>query len=136
MLMIETWTIGQLGKATGTKVETIRWYEKEGLIDSPQRTAGNYRVYDRDAMMRLSFIRRARALGFSLDEIRTLLDLAGEPAGDCGSVNELAAEHLADVDRKIADLKSLRRELAGLVSACTRGAVADCRILEALAPTT
>lgn len=127
-------TIGQLGKATGTKVETIRWYEKEGMIAPPIRTASNYRAYGRDALMRLSFIRRARGLGFSLDQIRTLLDLAARPTDDCALVDRIASEHLTDIDRKIADLGALRRELSVMVATCRGGAVADCRIIEALAP--
>lgn len=127
-------TIGQLGKATGTKVETIRWYEKEGMIAPPLRTAGNYRAYDCEALMRLSFIRRARGLGFSLDQIRTLLDLAARPTDDCALADRIASEHLIEVDRKIADLKALRRELSGMVATCRGGAIADCRIIEALAP--
>lgn len=132
--MSTQFTIGQLGKATGTKVETIRWYEKEGMIDPPLRTSSNYRAYGRDALMRLSFIRRARGLGFSLDQIRTLLGLAARPGDDCARVDRIATEHLTDIDRKIADLKALRRELSGLVTTCRGGTVADCRIIEALAP--
>lgn len=132
--MSQQFTIGHLGKATGTKVETIRWYEKEGLIAPPLRTAGNYRAYGREALMRLSFIRRARGLGFSLDQIRTLLDLAARPADDCALVDRIASEHLTEIDRKIADLKALRRELSGMVATCRGGTVVDCRIIEALAP--
>ena len=130
----EKLTIGKLAEATGTKVETIRWYEKVGLIAPPARTGGNYRAYSPDDLARLSFIRRARALGFSLDQVRALLDLAGQRERDCGTVDVIASEHLAEVDRKLADLTALRRELARVISACEGGTVADCRILEALAP--
>lgn len=132
--MSEKLTIGKLAEATGTKVETIRWYEKVGLIAPPARTGGNYRAYSPDDLARLSFIRRARALGFSLDQVRALLDLAGQRERDCGTVDVIASEHLAEVDRKLADLTALRRELARVISACEGGTVADCRILEALAP--
>lgn len=131
----EKLTIGKLAEATGTKVETIRWYEKVGLIASPPRTGGNYRAYSPGDLARLSFIRRARDLGFSLDQVRALLDLAGQRERDCGTVDVIASEHLAEVDRKLADLAALRRELARLISTCEGGIVADCRILEALAPT-
>lgn len=132
--MVEKLTIGKLASATGTKVETVRWYEKVGLIAPPARTGGNYRAYSPDDLARLSFIRRARDLGFSLDQVRALLDLAAQRERDCGTVDVIAAEHLAEVDRKLADLTALRRELARLISTCEGGTVADCRILEALAP--
>lgn len=133
--MVEKLTIGKLAEATGTKVETVRWYEKVGLIAAPARTDGNYRAYAPADLARLSFIRRARDLGFSLDQVRALLDLAAQRERDCVTVDVIAAEHLAEVDRKLADLTALRRELARLISTCGGGAVADCRILEALAPT-
>lgn len=127
-------TIGKLAEATGAKVETIRWYEKVGLIAPPARTGGNYRAYSPDDLARLSFIRRARDLGFSLDQVRALLDLAVQRERDCTTVDGIASEHLAEVDRKLADLAALRRELARLVSTCDGGMVADCRILEAFGP--
>lgn len=128
------WTIGNLGKATGTKVETIRYYERIGLLAKPDRTEGNYRVYGRDSVDRLSFIRRARALGFSLDQVRALLALAGDGERDCARVDALAQEHLREVEDKIADLEALRRELGALVQSCRGGVVADCGIIEALSP--
>ncbi|WP_443478422.1 MerR family transcriptional regulator [Novosphingobium aerophilum] len=127
-------TIGKLAKATGATVETIRYYERAGLIASPARTEGNYRSYLPDDLRRLRFIRRTRDLGFSLDEIRALLDLSGQKDRDCGSVDEIAARHLAEVDRKIADLMALRRELSGAISSCSGGTMAECRILEVFAP--
>ena len=127
-------SIGHLAKTTGTKVETIRWYEKVGLIAPPARTDGNYRAYAPEDLARLSFIRRARDLGFSLDQVRALLGLASEREGSCGTVDVIAKEQLGEIDRKLADLGALRRELAGLITACEGGAVADCRILAALAP--
>lgn len=132
--MGEKLTIGKLALATNTKVETIRWYEKVGLIAPPARTNGNYRAYAPDDLARLSFIRRARDLGFSLDQVRALLDMTEQRERDCGTVDVIASEHLAEVDRKIADLTALRRELARVIATCDGGTVADCRILEALAP--
>jgi Cu(I)-responsive transcriptional regulator len=126
--------IGDLARATDTKVETIRWYEKEGLLPRPSRTAGNYRAYGQGELARLSFIRRARDLGFPLDQVRALLDLAENREGDCASVDVLAARHLAEIDRKLADLTALRRELSTLLSSCRGGKVANCRIIDALAP--
>ena len=127
-------TIGQLGKATDTKVETVRYYERIGLLAAPDRTSGNYRAYGSDALARLSFIRRARDLGFSLDKVRELLDLSGQQQRDCATVDVLASEHLAEIDRKVADLNALRQELSALITSCQGGTMAECRILEALAP--
>lgn len=126
--------IGALAKATGTKVETIRWYEQVGLLPAPGRTSGNYRTYGDAHLTRLSFIRRARDLGFSLEQVRTLLDLAEDYERSCAAVDIIAREHLGQVDRKIADLQALRRELASLIGQCRHGKVAECRIIEALAP--
>jgi Cu(I)-responsive transcriptional regulator len=127
-------TIGQLGSATDTKVETVRYYERIGLLAAPGRTRGNYRAYGADALSRLSFIRRARDLGFSLDQVRALLDLASDRSRDCGSVDVLANEHLNEIDRKLADLTALRRELSALINSCKGGTISECRIVEALAP--
>jgi Cu(I)-responsive transcriptional regulator len=127
-------SIGQLAKATDTKVETVRYYERIGLLAAPGRTQGNYRAYGADALSRLSFIRRARDLGFSIDQVRELLDLARQDQRDCGSVDVLASEHLAEIDRKLADLTALRRELGALITSCQGGTISECRILEALAP--
>lgn len=126
--------IGALAKATGTKVETIRWYERVGLLPAPARSAGNYRTYAEAHLGRLSFIRRARDLGFSLDQIRALLDLAEDRDRSCDAVDLIAREHLDEVDRKIADLQALRQELDALIGQCRHGSVSECRIIEALAP--
>lgn len=127
-------SIGELAKATGTKVETIRYYEGVGLLPKPARTPGNYRSYAPGHLMRLGFIRRARDLGFSLDEVRDLLRLSDDRDRPCGEVDAIAQTHLDDVERKIADLEKLRTELKGLIKQCHRGTIAECRILDALAP--
>jgi DNA-binding transcriptional MerR regulator len=127
-------TIGELGRATGTHVETIRYYERIGLLARPERTAGNYRAYGRAALERLSFVRRARELGFPLDQVRALLDLSDRRDQPCATVDALARTHLIDVERKIADLEALREQLSALLEQCRHGTIADCRILEALAP--
>lgn len=132
--MVQELTIGKLAKAANTKIETVRWYEKVGLIGAPARTKGNYRSYTARDLSRLMFIRRARDLGFSLGQVRALLDLAGDPDHDCGSVDELTMDNLAAIDRKIADLTALRRELAALLTSCRGGTVSECRILEAFGP--
>lgn len=130
----ENLSIGHLARATDTKVETIRYYERIGLLPAPERTAGNYRVYSETHFQRLSFIRRARHLGFSIEQVRDLLGLSDQRDRPCDAVDAIAREHLADVDRKIADLQALRRELGSIISQCGCGTIADCRIIEALSP--
>jgi Cu(I)-responsive transcriptional regulator len=127
-------TIGHLARETGTKVETVRFYEKSGLLPKPTRTEGNYRSYDRGHLNRLSFIRRARDLGFSLDQIRALLALSDDGDRSCAAVDQIAKEHREEVVRKIADLRSLKKELDRMIDQCGCGVVADCRIIESLSP--
>ncbi len=131
---MEGLSIGALARATGTGVETIRYYERIGLLPAPARTAGNYRSYDAGQLGRLSFIRRARDLGFPLDRVRALLGLADERDRPCEAVDAIAREHLAEVERKIADLAALRDELTDLIGRCRHDTVADCRIIGTLAP--
>lgn len=127
-------TIGGLGRRTDTKVETIRYYERIGLLPAPARTAGNYRTYGAAHLNRLSFIRRSRDLGFSIDQIRALLDLADQRDRSCEAVDAIAKEHRTEVDRKIADLRALRRELDSMINQCRCGTIAECRIIETLSP--
>jgi DNA-binding transcriptional MerR regulator len=124
--------IGELGSATDTNVETIRYYERIGLLPPPARTAANYRRYGVAHRQRLDFIRHARGLGFEIAEIRSLLALADEPDQDCSEADRIASEHLRTVDEKIARLSALRDELARMVGVCRGGQVAACRVLEAL----
>lgn len=126
--------IGDLARATGTKVVTIRYYEQIGLMPAPDRTSGNYRAYSGNHQARLSFIRRARDLGFSISQVKELLSLADQKDRSCDAVDGIAKEHLAEVDRKLADLSALRGELADIIGRCGCGTIADCRIIEALAP--
>ncbi|GAA4257240.1 MerR family transcriptional regulator [Azospirillum formosense] len=128
-------SIGALGKLTGTKVETIRFYEKIGILPTPARTAGNYRSYGHDHVRRLTFVRRVRDLGFPLETVRSMLDLADQPDRPCGEVDAMVLEQLHEVERKIADLERLRGELDRLAHQCRRGGrIAECRIIEALSP--
>ncbi|HCJ72738.1 MerR family transcriptional regulator [Pseudochrobactrum lubricantis] len=126
--------IGQLARQTGTKVETIRFYEKNGLLPAPSRTDGNYRAYEPGHLSRLSFIRRARELGFSLDQIREILKLADDRSQSCAAVDAIAREHRKEVERKIEDLTALKSELDRMIDQCGCGLVADCRIIESLSP--
>lgn len=125
--------IGELARAADTNAETIRYYERIGLLPPPPRTAGNYRDYSAGHVGRLTFARRARALGFSIEQIRALLNLADQKEQSCEAVDTIARDHLAEVKRKLADLAALRRELESMISQCRLGTVAECRIIEALA---
>ena len=130
-----TLTIGELAAHTGVTPEAIRYYERERVIPPASRVgAGSYRQYGAADAERLRFVRRARDLGFSLEEVRELLALAaGDPNRPCGDVNQIAHAHLAQVDAKLAQLRALRRELNRLIEACDRNAaLADCSLLSAL----
>jgi Cu(I)-responsive transcriptional regulator len=126
--------IGQLARVADTNAETIRYYERIGLLPPPPRTAGNYRDYATVHVSRLTFTRRARDLGFSIEQVRTLLDLADQKEQSCEAVDAIARDHLAEVKRKLADLGALRRELESMIGQCRHGTVGECRIIEALAP--
>ena len=124
--------IGELSRRTGCNIETIRYYERISLLRAPARSAGRYRVYD-TAVRRLAFIRRARELGFTLDDVRALLALSANDRQDtCAQVRELAAGHLAEVRAKIADLRAMERVLADAVRRCTAGELPGCPIIDAL----
>jgi DNA-binding transcriptional MerR regulator len=124
-----------LAKAAGTKVVTVRYYEQIGLLPLPSRTAGNYRTYRNEHVRRLRFIRRCRDLGFTLDQIRDLLRLSSRRDAECADVDRITAQHLIEIEQKIADLKRLARELRRLNNCCQgKGIIADCRIIEALSP--
>ncbi len=125
-------TISHLARETGTKVETIRFYEKSGLLPEPARTESNYRAYENTHLQRLHFIRKARDLGFSLDQIRAMLALADDRTRPCEAVDEIARVHREEVIRKIADLTALKKELDRMITQCSHGAIADCRIIESL----
>ena len=125
--------IGKLAELTGVKVPTIRFYEQNGLVPSPRRSEGGQRRYDESAVYRLHFIRHARDLGFSVEDIRQLLSLSEHPAMPCDTATDIARHHLGQVEGKIARLKRIRSELKRMIEACGGGYAADCRILEAIA---
>lgn len=125
--------IGELGRRTGTKLNTIRFYEEVGLLPKPARTASGRRTYGEDDLRRLRFVRHARKLGFGTDMIRSLLELAAHPERRCGDVRELAARHITELEARIRSLKALRAELGQILAACSGdGRVAECGILGAL----
>jgi Cu(I)-responsive transcriptional regulator len=125
--------IGDLARATDTKVVTIRYYEQAGLLPEPPRSDGNYRIYGQPHLERLRFVRRARGLGFSLSQIRALLDLASDRSRSCAEVDRMARLQLEEVERKIADLSLLRTELRHTIGDCTNNTIAECRILKRFA---
>jgi MerR family mercuric resistance operon transcriptional regulator len=125
--------IGELSKRTGCNIETVRYYERINLLRAPTRSAGHYRLYDTADVRRLAFIRRARELGFTLDEVRALLALSAHDRQEtCTQVREIAASHLTEVRAKIADLRAMERVLADAVQRCAAGELPGCPIIDAL----
>lgn len=124
-------TIGKLGKATGVNLETIRYYERIGMLPAPSRTGAGYRMFKESDAQRLRFIKRGRELGFSLDEIRALVALADRPGQSCADVDFLVQTHLVEVRQRIADLQRLEAELQRLAG-CSESSVSECRIIDAL----
>lgn len=129
-----TLTIGSLARQAGIGVQTIRFYEREGLIEAAPRASSGYRTYDEQALNRLNFIRRAQALGFTLREIRELIALQVNRAADCADVRRAANTKLADVEQKIADLTRMKTALHELVESC-QGPEPNCKIMECLSST-
>jgi DNA-binding transcriptional MerR regulator len=126
-------SIGDLALRAGTKVETIRYYEKVGILPPPARTSGNHRIYTQAHADRLAFVRHSRELGFPIDSIRTLLTMADDPGRSCATVDAITRDHLAAVRSRITRLQALEAELTRMVQECGRGRVGDCRVIEVLA---
>lgn len=125
--------IGELAQATATPVETIRFYEREGLLSTPERTESNYRIYDPAHIERLTFIRHCRSLDMALDEIRALLRFKQSPQENCGGVNDLLDEHIGHVAHRIRELRALERQLKALREQCViSDASSACCILKEL----
>jgi len=125
-------SIGTLAKRTGTKVQTVRYYEQIGLLPEPGRTEGGQRRYGNVDLDRLAFIRHSRQLGFTLEVIRELLDLSDNPNRSCADVDRIAQRQLKEVEVRITRLEALRKELKRMLGECSRDTVADCRVLEVL----
>lgn len=128
-----SFTRGELAKATGCNLETIRYYEKTGMMPDPPRTAAGHRIYGQSHIQRLRFILRARELGFAIDEIKGLLGLVDGGTQTCGEVKALTERHLSDVRRKIEDLRRIEKVLAATAGQCSGEDVPECPVLEALA---
>lgn len=127
-------SIGELSKRTKVKVPTIRYYEEMGLLPEAERTSGNQRRYDKAGLERLSFIRHARDLGFSIEAISSLIELQDHPDRSCEAATDIASSQLADVRAKIKRLRTLEKELSRISSGCAgEGASEDCYVLASLA---
>jgi DNA-binding transcriptional MerR regulator len=131
-MAIKEMTIGKLAKATDCKPETIRFYEKAGLLPKPKRSVSGYRLYGEDHQRKLSFIRRARELGFSLDEIGLMLELAQDRQSSCREISQLSRRRLSVIRDKLTRLQALSAELTRLIDQCDEGKISECRIIEAL----
>jgi len=123
---------GELAQQSGCNIETVRFYEKQGLLPAPPRSAGGHRDYALEHLKRLTFIRRSRELGFTLEEVRRLLTLVDGSDSTCAEVRAMTLEHLADVRRKIADLEMLAQVLEDMAAQCEGDAVPVCPVIEAL----
>lgn len=128
-------TRGDLARVTACNIETIRYYEKAGLLPDPPRTGAGYRIYSAAHASRLRFVLRARELGFSMDDIRGLLGLEDGTAPTCAEVKERTDRHLADIRAKIADLQRMEAVLAATASRCSGAEVPECPVLDAISAT-
>jgi len=125
--------IGELAKQTGCSIQTVRFYERKGLLDKPLRSEGNYRLYDKAAVDRLTFIKQCRALDISMKEIEVLLKQKASPNKSCASVNLLIKEHITQVDAKINELKKLKNVLNNMSQKCSSDkTIQTCGILNEL----
>lgn len=130
---MEGLTIGEVARRADVNVETLRYYERRGLLARPQRSASNYRIYAEGAVRRIRFIKRAQELGFSLREIVELLSLRASPRSGCADVLVQATTKIIDIDEKIKTLRSMRKALVKLAESCKgSGPASECPILEAL----
>ena len=124
--------IGEMSGKTGVNIETVRYYERIGIMPKPDRTEGGNRQYNHDQLKRLHFVKRSRELGFNLEEIRALLKMVDRKDFTCGEVHSMTIDHLSTVTRKLADLQRLERALKSMASECNKGEVPDCPIIDEL----
>ncbi|NND00337.1 MAG: helix-turn-helix domain-containing protein [Gammaproteobacteria bacterium] len=124
--------IGEASRRSGVHIETIRYYERAGVMPEPHRSAGGQRVYDREQLQRLSFIKRCRELGFSLNEVRGLFALVDGGNQTCNEVHALTVSHLKDLRKKIADMRKIERVLKDMSDQCSQGNVPECPVIDVL----
>ena len=131
--MQHSFAIGELASLSGVRVETIRYFERIGLLSHPQRTAGGHRLFSSADLDRLNFVHRARDMGFSQAEVRVLLSLSAGDLTPCGDVKAMAEKHLSMIRKKIDDLQELEKSLSSTIAQCTGGKVSKCPVIEAIA---
>jgi MerR family mercuric resistance operon transcriptional regulator len=125
-------TIGETARRSGCNIETVRYYERIGLMPRPPRSMGGHRLYGGEAISRLAFIRRARELGFAIEDIRALLGLVDRRAANCGEVKRIAEKQLDAIQARIGDLRRLERDLQGMMSLCSGRRIPDCPVIDSL----
>ena len=125
-------TRGELARRTGVNLETIRYFEKTGILPAPPRTEGGHRIYDESYERTLGFVRRAKRLGFTPDEVRTIIELGGPERAPCAEVRQIAAHHLQQVRSKIADLLEIERLLAETIGHCSGRSEPECAVIDML----
>ncbi len=128
----QTYSRGQLAKLTSVNAETIRYYEKSSLLDEPARSIKGYRIYSETDVSRLTFIRRSRELGFSINEIKALLNLQNTGEESCGYVQQASQSHLTDIQNKITDLKKMEKTLISLIKQCKSNTTQTCPMIDTL----
>ena len=126
------YSIGEVSKQTGVNIETVRYYERIGIMPKPDRTSGGNRQYNHQELKRLSFVKRCRGLGFSLSEIRALLEMVDGQNFTCSQVHTMTISHLESVEQKLADLQRLQSSLKQMSAECSKGDVPDCAIIDTL----
>lgn len=125
-------TIGETAQRSGCNIETVRYYERIGLVPKPPRSRGGHRLYGRDTVRRLGFIRRARELGFAIADIRALLGLVDRRTASCSQVKQIAERQLDAVQSRIDDLRRLERDLVGMIGKCSGRKIPDCPVIDSL----
>ena len=126
------YAIGAMSRETSVNIETIRYYERIGIMPEPDRTEGGNRQYNHDRLKRLFFIKRCRELGFSIEEIRALLQMVDRADFTCGEVHTMTVDHLATVKNKLSDLRRLEKSLQSMAAECSKGDLPDCPIIDIL----
>ncbi len=126
------YAIGEMSRQTGVHIETIRYYERIGIIPKPDRTEGGNRQYNHDQLKRLSFVKRCRDLGFTLDEIRAFLEMVDRDDFTCGEVHGRTMSHLRNIKKKLSDLKRMEKTLKSMSAQCSKGDMPECPIIETL----
>lgn len=128
----DTYAIGEMSTRTGVNIETVRYYEKIGMMPKPKRTEGGNRLYNTEQLQRLFFIKRCREIGFSQSEIKALLSMVDRDDVTCAEVHSITTDHAADIRQKIKDLRKLEKVLTKMANECSRGDIPECPIIETL----